>query len=410
MSVRQEDVRNEEASLLFKPFALVGLFLCLLASIWFQLYTMIGILAFILVLAGFIFVWNKLAVHHIDLKLELPVSRVFAGDNFRVYISVKNNKWLPLVWLDVEFNKSQLVSWQDKPFYIVRFMWLLSYQEVDWEVKGRALQRGVYSIGKITMKSGDGFRFMESKKTYDFHKKMYIYPKLVPIRIPPFQPSMQWDVQGKQGGLLEDPLIVSGVRDYEPGDDWKRFNWWASARSGKMQTNVFQPIVAKQLIIVVDVTGFAPTKTFAEEEKQQNYVLGKEEVFESFLSIVASVGVAYHDQGIQIGFATNARNYLNESQEIVQPEKEITSVLDSLAQMTDQKATFPNDGMIYGKNGPPLILFCKSISETHLLWYEEQKQTRNIKFYYQTENERSKRLGVAVPLDDLLREKEADEG
>ncbi|MEI3605069.1 DUF58 domain-containing protein [Pseudogracilibacillus sp. SE30717A] len=331
MSVRQEDVRNEEASLLFKPFALVGLFLCLLASIWFQLYTMIGILAFILVLAGFIFVWNKLAVHHIDLKLELPVSRVFAGDNFRVYTSVKNNKSLPLVWLDVEFNKSQLVSWQDKPFYIVRFMWLLSYQEVDWEVKGRALQRGVYSIGKITMKSGDGFRFMESKKMYDFHKKMYIYPKLVPIRIPPFQPSMQWDVQGKQGGLLEDPLIVSGVRDYEPGDDWKRFNWWASARSGKMQTNVFQPIVAKQLIIVVDVAGFAPTKTFAEEEKQQKYVLEKEKVFESFLSVVASVGVAYHDQGIQIGFATNARNYLNESQEIVQPEKEITSVLDSLA-------------------------------------------------------------------------------
>ncbi|MEI3605068.1 hypothetical protein SPD48_05145 [Pseudogracilibacillus sp. SE30717A] len=78
--------------------------------------------------------------------------------------------------------------------------------------------------------------------------------------------------------------------------------------------------------------------------------------------------------------------------------------------MTYQTATFPFDGMIYGKNGPPLFLFCKSISETHLLWYEEQKQTRDIKFYYQTENERSKRLGVAEPLNDLLLEKEADKG
>ncbi len=406
MNVEQAEERKDEASLLFKPFALAGLFLCLLASIWFQLYTMIGILSFILVLAGFIFIWSKMAVKNVDMRIKLPISRLFTGEEFRIHTLVKNNKWLPLVWLDVEFNQSQLISWKDKPYYIVRFMWLLSYQEIEWEVIGNAKKRGVFSAGKLTLKSGDGFRFMESKKEYDFHEDLYIYPKIVPVRVPPYRPSMQWDVQGKQGGLLEDPLIVSGVRDYEPGDDWKRFNWWASARSGKMQTNIFQPIVAKQMMIYVDVQGFAPIATYEDEEKQKKYVQDKVDVFESYLSVIASVAVAYQEQGIEVGLATNAQNHLHEKQEIVWPEKEITPVLDSMAKMTDQPSEKVDDDWINRrKNGPPIFIFCQSITESHRLLYEEQRRTQDIHFYYRIKNERTdKLLGVASPLNDLLQE------
>lgn len=410
MKGSQEEVRKDESSLLFKSLALVGLFICLLVSIWFQLYTLIGILSFILVLAGFIYIWNKMAVENITVKLELPISRIFAGDTFRVHTSVKNNKWLPLVWLDVEFEQSRLVSYKEKSLYIVRFMWLLSYQKVDLKIKGKAHHRGVYPVGKFVIRSGDGFRFMESKKVYDLHEKIYIYPKLVPVRVPPFTPAMQWEVQGKQGGLLEDPLMVSGVRDYEPGDDWKRFNWWASARSGKMQTNVFQPIVAKQMMIFVDVNGFVPVEKLEEEEKQQKYVRKLKAAFESFLSIIASFIIAYHEQGIQVGFSSNALNNLDDRQQTVLPEKEITSVLDSLAQMTQRKGTFPSD-LMSGKNASSLYIFCESITETHLLLYEQQKQTRDIKFYYRTGNKASKKLmGVAAPLDDLLFEAVVNEG
>src|SRR5699024_4908638 len=149
----------------------------------------------------------------------------------------------------------------------------------------------------------------------NLHQNIYIYPQLIPVHIPPFPMSLSWDVQGKQGGLLEDSLIVSGVRDYEPGDDWKRFNWWASARSGKMQTNVYQPVVSKQLLIYVDVEGFQIKQKYPnDEEKQHTYAQQQKSLFEDFLSVIASCIVAYDEQGVEIAYASNGRNYLGENQ------------------------------------------------------------------------------------------------
>ena len=190
--------------------------------------------------------------------LAIPKSRLFAEEDLIVHAAVKNDKWLPFIWLEWQFHRSDVIHWgdNDRDTYVIRFLWLLWYQEVKWTVKGKARKRGVYNLGQVTLRSGDGFRFAEKEQVYDLNNQLYIYPKLVPVRVPVFQPSMQWEVKGRQGGFLEDPLLISGIREYEPGDQWQRFNWRASARTGKLQTNVYQPVVSEQLVIYIDVHGF----------------------------------------------------------------------------------------------------------------------------------------------------------
>lgn len=403
MSMEEENQNTRESSMLFHPYVLAGLFIVLLVSIWFSMYTLIGILAFILVLSGFIYLWNHLSVKRIHVTMSLHVSRVFAGDDFTANITVKNDKWLPLVWLDWEFKESRLVSWKGKVNFIMRFMWLLPYQTMEWTVKGSTVHRGVYDIGDITIRSGDGFRFSESKKTYDLQESLYIYPKLLPVSVPNFQPSMQWEVQGQQGGLLEDPLIISGVREYEPGDDWKRFNWWASAKSGSMQTNVYQPIISKKLTIFVDISNFPiENYKYEEAEKQLKYEQRMKAEFESFLSVIASFSVAYHEQGVRIGYASNGINYLGKNQQSLSPEKDIVSVLDSLAQITQKVSPDPNDWM-EGNSKTPMSIFCREIRQEHVYLYEANKGVRDIQFYYQEGNDLAVKLrGAATPVDQLL--------
>ena len=84
------------------------------------------------------------------------------------------------------------------------------------------------------------------------------YPRLVPVKAPPFPHSLQWSAGGRRGGLHEDRLMLAGVREYEAGAEWRRINWKASARTGKLQINLYEPIVDRQLLFYLDVRGFVP--------------------------------------------------------------------------------------------------------------------------------------------------------
>lgn len=395
----------DESSLLFKPLSLVVLFILLLIAIWFKFYTMIGVVSFLCILAIVISIWKRMSIKNIELDIHLSKSRLFVGDEFVVDISVKNNKLLPLVWLELEYENNRLIRWgkDEKQFYIVRLLGLLSYQKTDWKINGKAYERGVYQIGNVIIRSGDGFRFSQIEKHYKSEKMLYIYPQLLRVLVPSFQPTVMWEVRGKQGGLLEDPLTISGIRDYEPGDDWRKFNWWASARSGKMQTNVFQPIILKQIIIYVDVRGFKVNElVYEDEEKQKKYEQRMKDEFEKFLSIIASFTVTYHEQGILIGYRSNGLNHLNKQQPSISPNQDVTTILDQLAQITND--VVDNEPLMIGdvKGSAPIYLFCYEITKENYLAYEQHKKDQ-IYFYYVKNNVYSEKLQhIAKPINDLL--------
>src|SRR5690625_3109128 len=148
-----------ESSVLFHPYVFIILVIGLFLAIWFKLFPLISVLAFLIILTGFIYIWKKLSLRHLQVSVEIPVTRLFAGDPCEVHLFIHNKKWLPLVWLELGFEPTPLIKWGNirKNPYIVRFLWVLSFQQINKTIHGEALHRGVYSFESITMTSGDGF-------------------------------------------------------------------------------------------------------------------------------------------------------------------------------------------------------------------------------------------------------------
>ncbi|MGM8364830.1 DUF58 domain-containing protein [Virgibacillus sp. W0181] len=405
----------KKTSILFEPLTIGCMLVLLVIAVWFKFLPLIVVFSFLLILSLFIIVWKKKALTKIELGLEVSKTRLFVGEELQANAQLKNNKWLPLIWLEWEFPASKQMTWGDtcQNTYVARFLSLLSYQQVNWTVKGQGNKRGVYDIGQVTVRSGDGFRFAEKEHVHTLNKTVFVYPELLPVRVPPFRPSMQWEIKGKKGGFLEDPLLINGIRDYEAGDDWRRFNWRASARKGKMQTNVYQPIISEQLFIVLDIQGFFidEEKYANDEEKQHQYRLEKENSFEAFLSTIASFAVAYHEQEIHIGYTSNGLNQNKRKQRFVAPGSEITPVLDELAQLTQNvnRHVSPFADVSYHGGAVPVFIFCERILEAHYRWYEQYHQKMAIHFYYVYESKFSIKLhDHAKPIDDLLKSKGAE--
>ncbi|NEU29670.1 DUF58 domain-containing protein [bacterium LRH843] len=408
----EEEIVSKETSILFTPFMIWCLVACVLVAIWFKFLPLIAVSTFLLMLAVLIVVWKEQSVKNLKLALDLPASRIFAGDDCTIHASVKNDKWLPLIWLEWQFERSDLIVWGDnnRDVYVTRLLWLLWFQQIKWEVKGKAMQRGVYNIGNITVRSGDGFRFTEKAQIYQLNNQLYIYPKLVSVQVQAFRPNVQWDMKGRRGGFLEDPLLINGIREYEPGDEWQRFNWRASARTGKLQTNVYQPVVAEQLVIYIDVQGFVinELKYADEPSKQQKYALKMKESFERFLSIIASTAVAYQKQGMSVGYASNGLNDVGANLDAVPPSKQLTPLLDQMAKMTQhvrRNKIAALEEIVHRRQSAPLFIFCERVTKEHYLWYEQHQHMLDIHFYYLFSNDYSMKLiKVAMQIDCLLNE------
>jgi uncharacterized protein (DUF58 family) len=384
-----------QTSILFDRYAVWIVLTMLAAFIWFRVIPLIVLSSFFLLILSMVRLWKKNALLRVIPTMELTRQRVFAGEEISLSLSLSNDKWLPLVWIEMEQDQESGITWGDDASdrYRIRLLWLLWYQKVGWTAKGRAQRRGAYRLGDWILRSGDGFRFTEEERRTNIPSQLFVYPKLLPVHVPSLTAFVQWGGTGRNGGFLVDPQLVQSVRDYQHGDEWRAIHWQASAKSSVMQTKVFQPVLVRQLMIYIDVAGFDSPK--------------RSEDFERLLSVIASVIVTYHNQGVAIGLVSNAQDqYGNELKPSAPGGASLADLLDHLAVMTPNIAAETKNPQLYvklNKLAIPLYLFCDSLREEHYRWYGPHKKDTPFVCFYMKESPMNHLFaGAAKKLDSFL--------
>ena len=102
--------------------------------------------------------------------------------------------------------------------------------------------------------------------------------------------------------LLADPLRVTGVRGYAPGDDPRHIHWKATARTGALHTKVFEPSAHHTLTIFLDL------RTFGRDDRlfgHGQFVGVDHDLSELAISAAASVASWGLEQGYAVGLCAN---------------------------------------------------------------------------------------------------------
>jgi len=58
--------------------------------------------------------------------------------------------------------------------------------------------------------------------------------------------------------IYEDPILTMGVREYQSGDSLKNIHWKSSARTGHLQTKLFEPTTTMDMGVFLDVRTTMP--------------------------------------------------------------------------------------------------------------------------------------------------------
>jgi uncharacterized protein (DUF58 family) len=222
---------------------------------WFLFYAYMPILLYVLSL-----LFYPIGSWHIDRSLSKTY--VKSGGEVKVELFLQRRIPFPLAYVQVEdlFDKSLLkVTKTDGTLLLAQsrqvkqhilFPWFRKQLQIEY-VLGR-LPRGEHHLYCVRIRTGDPFQLIVKEAVFDLPQQLHVYP--APREITLGNPPSVFE-EGAAAAFAprsKQTNVVSGIREYTPGDRFSWIDWKASARKQDMMTKEFEQEKSADVLIALD--------------------------------------------------------------------------------------------------------------------------------------------------------------
>ncbi len=239
------------------------LFFVFMAGVLLELPWMIYFAVAIIVVIWLAQLWRKHALDRVSYARRFRYKRGFPGEATEVQITVVNNKALPLSWLRSNDHWPAAVGPAEDgllgPTHIPDEGTLTNLFSLRWFERTHRTyqllfrQRGVYEVGPVVLEGGDFFGLYVQQREQDQHEYLTVYPEILPLEGLHLPAEDPFGERRARRPLFEDPNLPMGIRPYHPEDGFRHIHWQATARTGELQTRVFQPVTARTVTICLNI-------------------------------------------------------------------------------------------------------------------------------------------------------------
>jgi len=252
----------------------------------------------------------------------------------------------------------------------------------SWIVKTLCQQRGRFTLGPVTITSGDPLGLFTRRVDLPQTSSIIIYPATVDLAgfTPPIGLLPGGDAMRRRTHHIT--TNVSGVREYAPGDSFNRIHWRSTARTGRLIVKEFEldPTADLWLLLDMEESVQAGTPWEYRPRPQVPAMLWEERprrleipptTEEYSIVITASLARHFLSRGRAVGLITYAQQ-----REVVQAdrgERQLNKILETLA----------------------IIEACGRISLAEILTAEATHFSRNTSLIIITPSTRLDWIGVA---------------
>ena len=323
---------------MFRRNTLQSLFLLLVLALIAGQALLVLICVLLLLTAGMTRLWDRWSLVRVTYQRELSQPRAFPDDEVELVIRIANRKPLPLVALSIRdlvpanlqvIGHDGQIDTEGRQV-LSRTTSLRWYESVVFRYRLRCTARGAYRLGPAQIEGGDPFGFYRTVHEVADRTSLIVFPRLLPLEelgLPPRHPL--GDLRARQ--LIRDPLRTIGVRDYHPDDPLKHVHWSATARTGALQTRIYEPTTAREVAIFLDLDSF------------ERYWQGiDEEQVERLISATATVAQAGLADGYAIGLYVNGAPFEFEHFVRLPPGRspaQLERIMETLARLTPYSVT-----------------------------------------------------------------------
>jgi uncharacterized protein (DUF58 family) len=177
-------------------------------------------------------------------------SHAFLGEDVPVRLVIRNRGWLPLVWLRLYESLPVELSIPNAVNQVIT-LGARSQSIVMYSLQSR--KRGYYPIGPLFTSTGDLLGLSRQQQGQGGIDHLTVYPRIIPLTRPSLPSRSPQGTLKSSQPIFEDPSRVLNKRDYVAGDSLRRVDWKASAILGRLQVKQFEPSIALETAIFLDL-------------------------------------------------------------------------------------------------------------------------------------------------------------
>ncbi len=193
--------------------------------------------------------WIRRVLQQLDVY-RVMVDHAFLGEKPTVKLRFVNRSWLPLAWLQIQ--EQVPLDLKDASEYN-KIVTIASRSSLEHEYQLHCKRRGYYSVGPLQLRTGDLFGFVNGARQENTAAELTVYPQVLPLDKLGLPSRSPFGTLASRQRLFEDPARVAGVRSYSSGDSQRTIHWKASARENALLVKKFQPAIALNVAIVLDL-------------------------------------------------------------------------------------------------------------------------------------------------------------
>lgn len=202
---------------------------------------------------------------HVAVRCEVDMSLTEPDEVFSLIYRVRNTGIWPLFSISLSFALDEGLELRESEEWkavhctkntflkMTRFkVSLMPRRAIRGRIHLSARERGVYSLGKLYVETGDFLGFRSAVRTIDIPGKVVCTARRLPEE-PAIQPfgGFLGDVSARRF-ILEDPSLVLGFRAYTGSEPMKRISWTQTARTGQLMVKNLDFTVDADVAVLVD--------------------------------------------------------------------------------------------------------------------------------------------------------------
>jgi uncharacterized protein (DUF58 family) len=176
--------------------------------------------------------------------------KAFPGETIPVQLNLRNSSILPAVWMRVQdFYPIELADTSS----FAQVISLGPHEKTTLKYNLKAHKRGFYTIGPLHVSSGDLLGMSSDRMSEGGTEHLTVYPRVVALSEVKLPSNSPMGTMRHKQPIFEDPTRQMGKRDYQSGDSLRRIDWKATATTGRMQTKLFEPSIALETAIFLNL-------------------------------------------------------------------------------------------------------------------------------------------------------------
>jgi uncharacterized protein (DUF58 family) len=197
---------------------------------------------------GFSYLYSRIISRYVTVRRKNIVLRTHRFEPLEITLIVENRSFVPVSYLNIVDEQNTFFATEPGNFLVK----LRPGERKILSYSIESQQRGRYTVGPAVIQGSDPLGLFPFRTRAAESQTLIVYPEVLPLSLLSSEGLPAGTIR-VENPVYEDVTRYRTLREYLPGDNLRRVNWKASAKTGQLFVMDYLPLLHAPVLILLNL-------------------------------------------------------------------------------------------------------------------------------------------------------------